>query len=346
MTKSPLATLLTLLAFSFVVVLAKDEPVLDWASHPFGFQARTSNVKVGLSSDFIYYPAVHSDSSSLSFKHQQLTNFSFLPNHQLVNGNLITVSTVSGGHFQILGANGRCCQPSMKFSRSNAPCKERTSTTAMNNNCIVATNAGFFDVASGYCLGNVISNGKMLDDHERNTASFGFVDNGKESKFVMGYLNKTDAEHVKMQQLVQGSLWLVRDGKSFVNESIIIEKTGRGFCEEKAPRVAIGHDIAGQLMILQVDGYEPTRTGLDVYEMTYLAQLLGFHNAINLDGGGSATTYIKGYPTLFVSNSGFLVDNRSQNQCSDGCSEVVGNMCPNAKQGRCERHVTTIVCLK
>lgn len=68
-----------------------------------------------------------------------------------------------------------------------------------------------------------------------------------------------------------------------------------------APRVAIGNDINGNLMILQVNGYEPQKLGLNVYEMTDLLLFLGFQNAINLDGGGSATTFIEGYPTLFVS---------------------------------------------
>ncbi|KAL9642073.1 hypothetical protein ABK040_004122 [Willaertia magna] len=167
------------------------------------------------------------------------------------------------------------------------------------------------------------------------SSTFAFVDDNEKPKFLIGYLNATTISNYKpkISQLLQGVLWLIKDGKSFVNESKKIENVDEGFCSFAAPRVIIGHDSKGQLMILETDGYEPLKYGLNVYQLTDLALFLGFYNAINIDGGGSSTVYIKGYPTLF-------------SQCSDPCSEVAGNMCPNASQFRCERHVTTILCLK
>ncbi|KAG2378631.1 hypothetical protein C9374_008270 [Naegleria lovaniensis] len=330
---------------------------MDHSSHPYGFEHEMnssfrlkqgssiwSQTNDGVDSNYLLVSSVYSQQNTpLSYSHYELKNetFPFIKNRK-VSGNLLRVKVVNDGHFQIIAPYGRCCQPSkltnifqssLHEDSTEDPCKERTSTTAKQNDCLVATNAGFFDVPHGYCIGRVISNGKVLNTASGHNAVFGFIDHADHPQYLYGYVNDTELTKLKPTQLVQGALWLVREGKSFVNESIKIEKTSQAFCDLAAPRVAIGNDINGNLMILQVNGYEPQKLGLNVYEMTDLLLFLGFQNAVNLDGGGSATTFIKGYPTLF-------------NTCSDSCSEIEGNMCPNAKIGRCERHVTTIVCLK
>lgn len=48
----------------------------------------------------------------------------------------------------------------------------------------------------------------------------------------------------------------MRNGEVYINESILIEKFDYGFIWEKAPRVAIGHDAEGNLLIFEVDGNE------------------------------------------------------------------------------------------
>src|SRR3989338_5799986 len=133
-------------------------PSLDHASHPFGFGGILSenrmNGKVFNSySNYMVVSASKNFNVNLQYSHTYLKNESlpFVPN-QKVSGNLIRVTTVSS-HFQVLAPHGRCCQPE---SNDNQPCKERTSDTAKVNECIVATNAGFFDVAHGYCLGRVV----------------------------------------------------------------------------------------------------------------------------------------------------------------------------------------------
>nr|CAG4717276.1 unnamed protein product [Naegleria fowleri] len=305
---------------------------LDHSSHPYGFEwsipealnhhYSPSSISVqDVNSNYLLVSSVYSQPNTpLSYSHYELKNesFPFIKN-QKVSGNLLRVKVVNRGHFQIIAPYGRCCQPKQV---------QRPSRTI-----VLWQQMQDFFVPHGYCIGRVISNGKLLNSASGHNAVFGFIDNANHPQYLYGYLNETDLAKLNPTQLVQGALWLVREGKSFVNESIKIEKTSQGFCDLAAPRVAIGNDINGNLMILQVNGYEPQKLGLNVYEMTDLLLFLGFQNAINLDGGGSATTFIEGYPTLF-------------NTCSDSCSEIEGNMCPNAKIGRCERHVTTIVCLK
>ena len=154
-------------------------------------------------SNYMVVSASKNFNVNLQYSHTYLKNESlpFVPN-QKVSGNLIRVTTVSS-HFQVLAPHGRCCQPE---SNDNQPCKERTSDTAKLNECIVATNAGFFDVAHGYCLGRVVSGGKLLNKNVRNTAVFALVDDKKgDAHYVYGYLNETDYASLKISQMIQVS---------------------------------------------------------------------------------------------------------------------------------------------
>ena len=96
-----------------------------------------------------------------------------------------------------------------------------------------------------------------------------------------------------LQELISGIVWLVRDGENFVQESLEEEymgyqETGTSFATVKSARTALGHDQEGRLVLLQMEG-ETWAEGIDLYEFADLLVELGIINAINLDGGGSAT---------------------------------------------------------
>mmetsp|Transcript_9575 Transcript_9575/g.35489 ORF Transcript_9575/g.35489 Transcript_9575/m.35489 type:complete len:227 (+) Transcript_9575:253-933(+) len=189
---------------------------------------------------------------------------------------------------------------------------------------------GFFDVPTGGCLGQVVSDGKIIhrDPHRTGNVNFGITKNGQ---YLSGYLAEKDWGKFEFEQLVTGVLWLVKDGEIFVNQSIVREKVGWHFCEEAAPRVSVGHDKDGNLLLLQLNGDEWRDDGPSVWDMAHKMKELGAHNAVNLDGGGSATTYVNGQGIT--------------SKCMDFCR--IGwegrNSCP-LSPGRCERSVTTILC--
>lgn len=57
-----------------------------------------------------------------------------------------------------------------------------------------------------------------------------------------------------------GVIWLVRDGKPYVEQSMKIESNKHAiteikqFIEFKSARTAVGHDKYGNVMLMQVDG--------------------------------------------------------------------------------------------
>ncbi|KFZ50845.1 N-acetylglucosamine-1-phosphodiester alpha-N-acetylglucosaminidase, partial [Antrostomus carolinensis] len=129
-------------------------------------------------------------------------------------------------------------------------------------------------------------------------------------------------------QLVSGVVWLLRDGEVYVSQSQMaecgeIQTTGTfdKFINVISARTAVGHDSQGQLVLVHVDGQTESR-GVNLWEMAEFLKQQGVINAINLDGGGSATLVLNG--TL-------------ANYPSEHCS--FNNM------WRCPRSISTIMCI-
>jgi len=174
--------------------------------------------------------------------------------------------------------------------------RETVTVSAMAKKCVIAVNAGFFNVTDGACLGNVISDGRLAHDADGiQNAHFGIKESGS---LFFGYVSESEITRQNFTNLVGGVLWLVRNGENYVDVSKETEcpdaestSTLQGFIDVVSARTAIGHDRHGRLVIVQVDGKTWDR-GVTLYEFTELLISFGIVNAINLDGGGSATLVV------------------------------------------------------
>ena len=129
------------------------------------------------------------------------------------------------------------------------------------NGCRLAANGGFFNVHNGECLGNIVSDGRVVKSTNGiANANFGIRQDGT---IVVGYISEADIRNKTnpFRQLVSGVIWLVRNGTNYVNESMKIEcseneDTGsmKTFVEVLSARSAIGHDAKGQLVLAHVEG--------------------------------------------------------------------------------------------
>lgn len=91
-------------------------------------------------------------------------------------------------------------------------------TSVRDLGCQVVTNAGFFDVKTHACFGNIVTNGDVVQTTQKHNANFG-IRNGK---FVVGYINDTEIldKLNPFDTIVSGLIWLVRQGKPYVHDSI------------------------------------------------------------------------------------------------------------------------------
>ncbi|XP_019395698.1 PREDICTED: N-acetylglucosamine-1-phosphodiester alpha-N-acetylglucosaminidase, partial [Crocodylus porosus] len=200
--------------------------------------------------------------------------------------------------------------------------------TARHGQCLVAQNGGYFNMDTGECLGNVVSDGRLVKNAGGlQNAQFGIR---KDGTLVFGYLSEEDVlDPVNpFIQLVSGVVWLLRNGEVYINQSKTAEcdktqTTGNfdKFINVISARTAVGHDSQGQLILVHVDGQTDAR-GLSLWEMADFLKQQGIINAVNLDGGGSATLVLNGtlasYPSDHCSFNGMW---------------------------RCPRDVSTVMCI-
>ncbi|KAM4795665.1 N-acetylglucosamine-1-phosphodiester alpha-N-acetylglucosaminidase [Rhinophrynus dorsalis] len=199
--------------------------------------------------------------------------------------------------------------------------------TVQYEKCIVAQNGGFFTPDTGHCLGNIVSNGRLVQNSKGiQNAQFGIKADGT---MVFGYLSEEQVLDKKnpFVQLLSGVVWLLRNGEVYIEQSKAAEcdksqTTGNFdyFINVTSARTAVGHDKDGRLILFHVDGQTEDR-GLNLWEVAHFLKSQGVINAINLDGGGSATLVLNG--TL-------------SNYPSDHC--VFDPM------WRCPRSISTVVC--
>ncbi|XP_071994259.1 N-acetylglucosamine-1-phosphodiester alpha-N-acetylglucosaminidase isoform X1 [Engystomops pustulosus] len=209
--------------------------------------------------------------------------------------------------------------------------KNNTATveeTVKYGKCIVAQNGGFFNIDSRQCLGNVVSNGRLVQNSGGiQNAQFGIRADGT---LVFGYLSEEEVLSTEnpFVQLVSGVVWLLRNNTVYIEQSKRVEceetqKTGTFdyFVNVNSARTAIGHDKHGRVILFHVDGQMADR-GMSLWEVADFLKQQGVVNAINLDGGGSATLVVNG--TL-------------ANYPSDHC--LFDPM------WRCPRSISTVVCV-
>jgi hypothetical protein len=104
------------------------------------------------------------------------------------------------------------------------------------------------------------------------------------------------------QDIVGGAGLLIRDGRDVLDWSV--EVFNQGFAEGRHPRTLIGDAADGTIWLATVDGRQPQLSvGMTLDELRALAHRLGLVNALNLDGGGSTTMWVKDGQTGSVVNS-------------------------------------------
>uniref|UniRef100_A0A1A8CXF3 N-acetylglucosamine-1-phosphodiester alpha-N-acetylglucosaminidase n=1 Tax=Nothobranchius kadleci TaxID=1051664 RepID=A0A1A8CXF3_NOTKA len=200
--------------------------------------------------------------------------------------------------------------------------------TAEAAGCLYAQNAGFFNTKSGVCLGNVVSNGRLVQDSRGlQNAQFGIR---KDGTLVFGYLSQEEVldQSNPFVQLVSGVIWLLRNGEIYIRQSLEAEcnktqETGslQKFVEVVSARTAVGHDAAGKLILLHIDGQTEIR-GMNLWQLANYMKDNGVINAINLDGGGSSTYVVNGSLASYPSDH-----------------------CKSDSKWRCSREVSTVLCV-
>lgn len=107
------------------------------------------------------------------------------------------------------------------------------------------------------------------------------------------YLNySVDEPWSSIKHAVGGGPRLLKDGKIFINGEE--EHFSSSITTGRHPRTAIGVTFDGALVLLAADGRTKESAGMTLHELASYMKSIGVENAINLDGGGSTTMWVKG----------------------------------------------------
>jgi hypothetical protein len=106
----------------------------------------------------------------------------------------------------------------------------------------------------------------------------------------------------KMETAIGGGPVLVQNNQVKVTNNEELKFAGKAI-NDKHPRTAMGYTKDGQLIILVIEGRNPTARGATLIQEAQILKDLGCVEALNLDGGGSSCLLINGKETIKPSDS-------------------------------------------
>lgn len=181
---------------------------------------------------------------------------------------------------------------------------ELTSAFAEGQTALAAINATFFDMKNGGSVtylkidGKVINHTTLLDNrgfnHER--ANGALVIDGRQFSIVRGdsSIKNWDEQLTAPNVMVCGPVLLLDGEEVLLNAG--------AFNDNRHPRSAVAITADHHLLLLTVDGRNARAQGVSLRELGFILKMLGASDALNLDGGGSTTLYVRGESETGVVN--------------------------------------------
>lgn len=167
-----------------------------------------------------------------------------------------------------------------------------TSKIAQENGAIVGVNGGFFDVKNGGSVDFFKSRGYITDTTRAlkgSTAAFhgkaAVVIAHKKLKILKGQPQVGWEYHLPYKDVMLSGPLLLLNG-----QPEILAKNA--FNDNRHPRTCVCITHHNKVLLITVDGRSSQSFGMNLPELTFLAQQLGCRDALNLDGGGSTTMWV------------------------------------------------------
>ena len=195
------------------------------------------------------------------------------------------------------------CARGVKVRATAAAEKRRTvSSFADRVDAEVAVNADFFSYDTYNPTGLAMSGGEVWHADMAGSGDFFF---GEDRAFLNAPSRALTEPPFWAREAVGGRPLLVDDGE-------VLPEFNRADCSARHPRTAIGYSEDRRTLILMVvDGRSNASIGMNCAEVATTMHGLGAWRAMNLDGGGSSTMWVRGEGVM--------------NDPSDGAQRTVSN---------------------
>ncbi len=172
-----------------------------------------------------------------------------------------------------------------------------TSVQAKRHGALAAVNGSFFDMRRGnpVCYlkidDNEVGENTPQKEDSVNRKYYQFATiclSDSMLHFVIPDSDRFDERRLPFHNVMTAGPMLI------YNDSIIPQRPDKSFVTSRHNRTAIGSRADGSAVILVADGrFKGQATGLTLEQLTNIMKWAGCRNAINLDGGGSSTFYLR-----------------------------------------------------
>lgn len=105
---------------------------------------------------------------------------------------------------------------------------------------------------------------------------------------------------------------VLASGPLLIMDHKIIDHKDEPFNSNRHPRTAIGMTDDNNLIAVVVDGRHSNAHGMSIAELALLMEALGCVRAMNLDGGGSSTAWVKGLGVVNFPSDNKLFDHQGE----------------------------------
>lgn len=172
---------------------------------------------------------------------------------------------------------------------------DSTSRIAAANHAMVAINGGFFDMKNGGSVDFVKVGGLVINHTRKQSDRANAVLLISRKTTEIQPAAATDYERSKIPNVLLSGPLLIQDGSAAILAS-------NPFNDNRHPRSAIAITADRKLIFVVIDGRNKLSAGMSLTELTKALSWLGADDAMNLDGGGSSTLYVKGATDTGVVN--------------------------------------------
>lgn len=167
---------------------------------------------------------------------------------------------------------------------------------------LAAVNAGFFNIKEGGSVTYIRTDGRIQETDtatrwRRNANMNGSVlISTKGDLFIEeSHSNEWYDDHVMFTDvLLTGPLLLIDRQKAVLPETSLTRL--------RHPRTAIGARGKNRILLITIDGRTESAAGMTLGELSDLMISLGCREAVNLDGGGSTTMWVRNEPSGGIVN--------------------------------------------
>lgn len=184
----------------------------------------------------------------------------------------------------------------------------KTSDAAVATRSLLAINGSYFDTKNGGSTvffkndGEIIVNTRQGFPAFRENAGFGITSEGKVS-----IVRKPESGW----ESVDSSTFLV-SGPLLLTNGELLNQENNKFNNNRHPRTAVGVTEDNRLLAVVVDGRSSEALGMTIDELAEVMQILGCKDAMNMDGGGSSTAWVKNRGVVSFPSDNKIFDHKGE----------------------------------